>query len=72
MKKKEKQERAVLTITKKTNEKLNKLSKKYRMSKAKIIESIIENIEETQLEKIIILPNAKEIFPKIFNDILKD
>ena len=72
MKKKEKQERAVLTITKKTNEKLDKLSKKYRMSKTKIIESIIENIEETQLEKIIILPNAKEIFPKIFNDILKD
>lgn len=51
---------------------LEKLSKKYKLPKSKIIEIIVSNITDTDLEKILLIPNAKEIFPQLFETLLKD
>lgn len=54
-----------MRISPDTKEILEKLSKKYKMSKVEVIETLLENIYNTDLEKILLVIRSKSIIKDI-------
>jgi ribosomal protein L12E/L44/L45/RPP1/RPP2 len=61
-----------ITITQEGKEILEKLSKKHGMSKSEIIETLIKNINDTDLEKILLIPRVKPILGNIIEIKLRE